>query len=248
MTRLYKKAELFSDLKEVGYMREAPATHGDTTLNAAFAAGVSAITVAAITNFSDGEYFLIGTNETMEIAQVSGAPSGNTINLRSPTAYAHASGEVVKEVARTKLGDITDDGVDCTPAEGDFNLIPAATKRGPVGYLMGHMAQLIEFGVEHLNLDNVAAALGIPETAITGSGTPTAPHSLNILPDNFSTAIDAAWYFTGVRKDGMNVEIQAWGVEIDPSGLGALKFARGQVTPVRFRLRPTAGMRALLWT
>jgi hypothetical protein len=248
MPRLYKKAELFSDLKEVGYMREATATHGDTTLTAAAAAGATSLTVAAIANFADGDYFLIGTNEGMEIAQVSGTPAGSTINLRSPLALAHANGEVVKEVTRTKLGDVTDDGVDCSPGEGDFNMIPAATKRGPVGYLMGHIAQLVEFGIEHLNLDNLAAALGIPETNITGSGTAAAPHSLNVLPDSFSTAIDAAWYFTGVRKDGMNVEIQLWGVEVDPTGLGALKFARGQVTPVRFRLRPTAGMRALLWT
>lgn len=229
-------------------MREAPATHGDSTLSVAAAAGATTITVASSTNFADGDYFLIGTNETMEIAQQSGAPAGSVITLRSPLAYAHVIGEVVKEVARTILGDVTDDGVDCTPAEGDFNLINAATKRGPVGYLMGHIAQLIEFGIEHYNLDNLAAALGIPETAITGTGVAATPHSLNILPDSFSTAIDAAWFFTGVRKDGMNVEVQAWGVEVDPTGLGSLKFARGQVTPVRFRLRPTAGMRALLWT
>ena len=246
--RLYKKAELFSDLREVGYIREATGTHGATTLNGAVAKGATTITVTSATNFADGDIIIIDSGESMEIAQQSGAPAGNVITLRTALAMAHATGVAVLEGARTKLGDVTDDGVDCSPGEGDFNMIAAATKRGPVGYLAGHIAQLVEFGIEHLNLENVAAALGIPETAITGSGTAAAPHSLNLLPDDFATAADAAWYFTGVRKDGMNVEVQLWGVEVDPTGLGALKFARGQVTPVRFRLRPTAGMRALLWT
>lgn len=247
MARLYKKAELFSDVKEVGYMREATGTHGDTTLTAAAAKGATTLTVTAIINFADADFILIGTNEGQEVAQISGAPAGVTITLRSPLALAHANAETVKEATKTKLGDLTDDGVDTTLAEGDFNAIMAANRRPPAGYLPGHIAQLLEFAIEHLNLENIAAALGIPEANVTGSGTAAAPTTLNILPDDFATASEAAWYFSGVRKDGTNVEVQAWGVEVDPTGIGAIKFARGAPAPVRFRLRPTAGMRALSW-
>src|SRR4051812_12752618 len=100
MARLYKKAELFSDLKEVGYMREAPATHGDSTLAAAAAAGATTITVVLATNFVDGDYFFIGSGESQEIAQVNGAPAGAVITVRSPLALAHIIGELVKEVTR----------------------------------------------------------------------------------------------------------------------------------------------------
>lgn len=247
MARLYKNAEIFSHVSEVGFMREATGTHGDTTLSANAAKGALSLTVTAITNFADGDYIAIGApGDTQEIGQISGAPAGNTINLRSALAIAHLSGEEVFEVTRTKLGDLTDDGVDVTWGEGDFNAITAATKRGAVAYLVGHASQLLEFSILNTNPENVAAALGIPETNISGAGTAANPTRLDTAPDDFVTALAAAWYFTGIRKDGSTVEIQAWGVDVDPN-TGAQKFTRGQASPIRFRLRPTAGIRYLAY-
>jgi hypothetical protein len=247
MARLYKNAELFSHVTEIGYMREATGTHGDTTLSANAAKGASTITVTSATNFADGDYLFIGApGDTQEIAQQSGAPAGSVITLRSTLAMAHLSGEEVSEVTRTKLGDLSDDGVDVTWGEGDFNAITAATKRGAVGYLVGHASQLLEFSVINTNPENVAASLGIPEANVTGAFTAANPTKLDMAPDDFVTAVAAAWYFVGLRKDGSTVEIQAWGVDVDPN-TGAQKFARGQASPARFRLRPTAGIRYLAY-
>jgi len=205
------------------------------------------LTVTAITNFADGDYIYIGSpGDTQEIARIEGAPAGSTIALRSPLAMAHLSTEPVVEVTRTKLGDLSDDGVDVTWGEGDFNAITAATRRAAVGYLVGHASQLLEFSIINTNPENVAASLGIPESKIQGLGTTADPTTLDMAADDFVTDAAAAWYFLGLRKDGSTVEIQAWGVDVDPN-TGAQKFARGQASPARFRLRPTAGIRYLAY-
>lgn len=247
MPRLLKKAELFSHVTEVGYIREKTGTHGATTLTAAAVKGATTLPIASSVNFDDGDIILIDSGESMEVAQQSGA-AAIPLGIRSSLARAHVSGIAVVEAARTKLGDMTDDGVDLSLAEGDFNAIMAATLRAPAGYLVGHIAQMLEFSIEHLNPENLAAALGIPESRISGAGSAASPTKLDLLADEFASDTDAAWYFQGVRKDGTIVEIQAWGVEVDPTAAGqAMKFARGQAAPVRFRLRPTAGIRWLSW-
>lgn len=242
MPRVNRKTEYFSHLTEVGQIREATGTHGDTTLSAAAAKDATSLTVTAITNFSDGERLIIDTGELMEVNQVSGTPAGNTINLRSPLARAHASGVVVKEASLIVLGDTTDEGVSLTLGEGDFNSIGAANKRAIVTHLLGHIDQRMGFSIENWVLENILAALGIPESALKGAGTAANPYRIVALADDFATDTEIAWYGKGARKDGRIQEVHAWGGEVDPTALQNLTLARGQVAPIAFSIRPTAGI------
>ena len=248
MPRLNKKAELFSHLTEVGVMREASGVHGDTTLSIAAAAAATVLEVPATGDFTAGDYVMIDAAESMEIAQVD-IQSPTQLKARNGIYRAHPVGTPVVEVVRTILGDLTDEGVQLALAEGDFNAILSATQREPVGYIAGHIAQMAEFGILNLSPENLCAALGIPESAISGSGSAAEPTKLDLMPDAFASEADAAWYFRGVRKDGMNIEVQLWGVEVDPTALSAaLQFARGNPVTTPFRLRPTAGVRWLQYT
>lgn len=251
MPRLNKKAELFSHLTEVGLIRARAAGGGSGTLGANAAKGALVMqTVATPTNFDDQDLVIVGTAESMEIAQQVGVAGANTINIKNGLARAHAAGSTVVEGERTILGDMPDDGLSLVLADGEFNAIMAATQREPVGYLVGHIAQMAEFGILNLNPENLCAALGMAESAISGAGTPASPTKLDLHPDDFASATgDLAFYFRGIRKDGLNIEVQLWGVEVDPTALSqALQFARGQQMPTPFRVRPTAGVRWLSHT
>ena len=245
MARLNKKAELFSHLTEVGIMRPKLTA---TTLGSAVAAGATVMNPA----FIDGaivadDYGILGSGESMEVFQLLTATPA--FEAKSGFYRAHAIGEYLSAVSRTVLGDLSDEGVSLVLAEGDFNAILSATQREPVGYLAGHIAQMAEFSVLNLNPENLATALGMAEGAIVGTGSAADPTVLDLVPDAFAAEDDLAFYFKGVRKDGLNIEVQLWGVEVDPTALSqALQFARGQQMPTPFRLRPTAGVRWLSYT
>lgn len=251
MARLNKKAELFSHLTEVGIIREATGTHDESQpIVSAIAKGATSAQISPSATTVDGDLLIIGEGELMEVATQSGAPASSVRTFKNGVARAHAAGEPIYEAARTILGDLTDEGVQLTLAEGDFNAILAATQREPVGYLTGHIAQMAEFGILNLNPENLASALGMPESLIAGSGSSAAPTKLDLIPEDFaSDTEDKAFYFKGVRKDGMIIEVQLWGVEVDPTALSqALQFSRGQQMPTPFRVRPTAGVRWLSYT
>lgn len=61
-------------------------------LNDNIASGVSSIDIDSITGFTDEDYLLLESfgNETAEIVQINGAPSGSSITLVSATKFAHS--------------------------------------------------------------------------------------------------------------------------------------------------------------
>lgn len=246
MPRLIKKAEFFSHITEVGFIRESVTSPATTALSAGVAKGIKVLPVSSIVGFTTGDLVIINSAESMEIGRIATAAT-NQITLRSQLARAHDTGVSVTRGSRVKLGDVTDDGVDLLLAEGDFNAVTAATMRQTAGYLLGHIAQGMSFAIEHTNSNNIAAALGIPESNISGTNTELDPEILDIQADAMGTAPEFAWYFFGARKDGTLMEAQAWGVEVDPTAIGAIKHARGAPAPIPFNLRPTAGIRWLTY-
>ena len=240
MPRLNHKGEYWSHLDLAEIIRDEVSTPGDTTVDAAASQGATTIDVVAATNFTDGDLVRIGVRDRLEINQIEGAPA-TTMPLRFPLAYAHAIGEEFKENVASDMGNVADAGVRVT-FSGDHNPVTAATKRLTTAYLTGHAELMAEFELLGMALENIAVAVGMPESAVLGSGTTAAPYTLAITADDFNTENDLSWRFTGARKDGAIVLVDLWACEVDFS---ALNFAlqRGATAPIPVRPKSTSGVR-----
>jgi hypothetical protein len=248
MPRTLRKSELWASVTQVGYIEEAPGTHGDTTVKTGGAvADVLTCPVTGTTNFTNGDPVFIGAAEQMEFNQINAAPA-DPMPCKYPVFRAHDAGEDFVEAVRTVLGDISDQGVTAGVGGADFTAVRSATKRLVQAYLLGHVEELVEFQVENWNLENVAKSRAIADSVsaltgpITGAGTSALPYRLVDDASKMSNASTSrVFYFTGATKGGGVVEIQAWGAEIDP-GAAQSTYARGQVAYLPFRIRPCAGL------
>ena len=244
MPRLNHKGEYWSHLDVANIIRDETTTPGDTTVNGAASAGDTTITVVSATNFTDGDLVRIGVRDRLEINQIEGTPAVS-MPLRFPLAYDHAVGEEFVEQADspngTDLGNIADAGVRVT-FSGDHNPVTAATKRLTTAYLTGHAELMAEWELLGMALENIAVAVGMPESSVAGSGTSAAPYTIPITADDFNTENDLSWRFVGARKDGAIVLVDLWATEMDFS---ALNFAlqRGAPAPIPCRAKSTSGVR-----
>lgn len=70
-----------------------------------YLSGVSSFDIDNIAKFADEDYLLIGSfgNEISEIVQISGTPSGNTINLVSTFSFAHPESTKVTVISYNKV-------------------------------------------------------------------------------------------------------------------------------------------------
>lgn len=240
MARLNHKGEYWSHLNTVSIIRDETGAPGNTTVSIAAAAGAVTIDVVSAANFTDGDLIRIGTRDQLEINQIEGAPA-TLMPLRFPLIYAHAIGVAVVENVAVDLGHIGDDGVAIT-FSGDHNPISAATKRLVTAYLTGHAEIMAEFNLLGMAEENLAVALGMPESKVVGSGTTAAPTTIPITADDFNTENDLSWRFTGARKDGSVVLVDLMATEMDFS---AVTFAlqRGAPSPIPCRAKATSGLR-----
>src|SRR5258708_39329357 len=136
MPRTNKKAELWSFMSQVGVFRDNTGL-GNTTLNAAAAAGAATISLVGNAGFAAGNWIRIGAGETMEINQQVGALTGAgpyTLTTLYPVAFAHAAAEAVVGQTQTDLGHATDRGV-TVDVKGDHNVLKSAVRRLALRYL-----------------------------------------------------------------------------------------------------------------
>lgn len=251
MTRLNKKAELWSYLSNVGVFRDSTA-NGNTTLQAAASAGATTLSLVGNTGWSAGQWLRIGGaipagsqagGETMEINQQSGALSGAgpyTQTLLYPVAIAHAVGEAVVAQSQTDFGHLTDAGVK-VDVKGDHNVVKSAIRRLALGYLIGHVEIEAEWEVIGYNTENIASALGMKESDQTGAGTAGNPFRLYANPDLYDEENDLSFYFRGFRKDATPIYAFLWGCEVDFSAVLS-QFQRGKEAGIVFRVRATSGL------
>lgn len=240
MARLNHKGEYWDHLDSVELLRDQTTTPGDTTVATAASAGDTTIELASAANFLDGDLIRINVRDRLEINQIEGTPA-TTMPLRFPLAYDHAVGIQVIEQEPFDLGNILDAGVRVT-FSGDHNPVNAATKRLVTAYLTGHAEIMSEFELLGFALENLAVAVGMPESLVAGSGTSAAPTTLAITADDFNTENDLSWRFTGATKQGEVVLLDLWATEVDFS---AVNFAmqRGTPAPVPVRAKATSGLR-----
>jgi hypothetical protein len=245
MARTQRSGELFAAISAIGIIKDKTTSFGNTTLTAALSAGGTPLVVAAITNFADTDLIRIGAENEYEVATINGAPSGLNIIPLYPTAFDHQSGDAVVEVQKVKLGESVDGGVKFSGMGGDFNAIQAATRRMVYGFIGGHVAPEISFSILNMNLENLATSLGMLETRIQ---TASSRDRLVLDASKFGEiAPNIGFYFTGVRKDGKNVEVQAWGCEADWTKAIEFAMARGESAPVPFTIRPTSALQVEIW-
>lgn len=238
MTRLNKKAELWSYVSNVGVFRDNIAI-GNSTNSVAVAPGATTVTATLITNFAAGNWLRMGAGENVEINQQVGAPVGNVITLLYPAAFAHPIGDSLIGQSQTDLGHVTDKGV-TVDIKGDHNVVKSAVRRLALGYLIGHAEIEMGFELTGYALENLAAALGMLETDVTGAGTAPNPNRLVANPDLYAEQNDLSFYFRGFRKDATPVYGFLWGVELDFSSV-QLQMMRGKEAPIAFRCRATSG-------
>ncbi|MFA6044193.1 MAG: hypothetical protein WC718_04355 [Phycisphaerales bacterium] len=229
MARTNTNAELWKALSQFGMMDDSTAASKvNTTLSAAYAAGVSTIKIASAVGATALDYIRIGPSGVMEVAQL----ETNTTNpaLVSKIAYAHASGETVKELTRTILGDLSDDGVQ-VEITADRTRIDAATRRHAYDHNINHTEYRVTVAMENLSDENVLTSLGIPESNRHGAGTAADPYVADATPANLDTINPVHFWCRGTLGNGNTVEVQMWDCRIDPSK--SITFARGQDAPAQ---------------
>lgn len=237
MTRLNNKKELWAHLSEVGVMRDTSGIN--TTVGANAAAGATSLTVASGTGSANGDIFRLNDGNIQQLNEISSGGGTTSWTLKYPLYYAVVTGDVAVEQLKTPLGHIVDGGV-TVDFTGDDNAANVATRRLVLGYLTGHMEISASWAVLGLNPENYASRLGMLESNVTGSGTPSSPNRLVIDGTKIKEQNDLAWYFNGVRKDGGFVEFQIWGAELDWTG--SQQYGRGAVSSMPFKARATSAV------
>lgn len=236
MPRTYSNRELWNRLSEVGAFRDK--SNGQSTmLDAAASKGDASFTVAAGGSITQDMWLRIGTGSAAELVKVKSVV-GTTITPYAPLAFDHANESAVQEVERVKLGAIGEDGVSAPEFAGDFNAVNAAQQRATYGFLIGHTDGIMRFSLIDYNLENIALAFGLPETAIAGSGTAQVPYRLMLNPDDFGALSDHFFYFTGIRKDLTSIEVQAWRTDVNFNR--AITHQTGQPAPIQFEVHAQA--------
>jgi len=165
----------------------------------------------------------------MEGAKIE-APASTNMPLVSKLAYAHAVSEVVRELDRTDLGDLSDDGVQDETAV-DRTRIDAATKRHAYDYNINHSEYKVTVNLENLSNENVLTAFGIPETNVHGAGTTADPSVADVRPNDLDTISPVHFWARGTLGNGNIVEVQYFDCKIDPSK--SITYARGQDAPLQ---------------
>jgi len=168
----------------------------------------------------------IGNSGSMDIGTIETAST--SMVLKSVTAYAHTTAEAVVELTRTNLGDLDDNGVQYDVV-ADRTRIDAATRRHGYDHHINHTEFKVTVALENLSVENMLAALGIPDTNIHGAGTVADPYVADGTPDDFDSIEPVHFYARGTMGNGDTVEVQFWDCRIDPSK--SMAFARGQDVP-----------------
>lgn len=212
------KQKVVKQLSKLYLTRDATTTPGSTTLNSAAAKGATALTVAAITNFANGDLIRVGQGEEMEIAVINGAPSGNNIPLAYGLTYAHVSGDVVVEQIAYDLGDVSDGGVSMEWA-GQVQDISVSTRRLAFTTLNGFVDASMSASLPSFSLYSLAHATGMLLSRVTGTGVTATPRQIVTDGSDFAGEINMGLIAVGTLMDNTACTIELWGVDMDYTGV-----------------------------
>jgi hypothetical protein len=227
-TRINSKVEVFNLLTEVGLIRDATAgTPGSGLLTVA--AIPTDVTVTLDTgegaDFATDDLVRIGSDDKLE-ENVVLSVAVDVLTLKMPLAYAHAIGEAVVERARVKVGEPTEEGITARTETELFEVGIATSRKPYLRQIVGATSE-ISFSIVNFNLNNIAAAAGVPESSISGAGTAASPWALDLLDTLLGTEQNLSMYGQGLRQDGTTFEVQGWACDMDPAQEINLRIGEG---------------------
>lgn len=223
------KGKLFKELTAVGIVQDAAVAA--TSVATAAAAGATTLLVVDATNIVANDWIIIGVEDQLEVHWVL-SKATNTLTLRTPLLRAQAVGVRVIKSARTPFGAVAQGGLTFNVGGTTTPLI-VENRILPVGMQPGNVQAAATFGVHDLNIQAVARALGIPQSAISAGGV--------LLSDALLSAGIQAIYLEGVTQDNTVCILTLWGCTQD---LGNFSLVIGGTNPAQlpYSVKPTSGV------
>jgi hypothetical protein len=224
------KDKMFSRRKSLALFRDGGT--GNTTLANPASAGATTITLTSATGFAQFDAFRIGSGETIERADV-GSISGVTITLSHPLRIDHAAGEAVVEQVGYNLGSTTG-GLQDSP-NVETTDVTADDQRLLVDRLTGYSSREVSTAVHGLTPELLAFALGIPLSAVSGTGADVDnPKTLITDFNDVDTVDNMSVVAQHVLQDG-TVRVQEWwGISANYTQF-SVQLATGVAVSVPFR-------------
>jgi hypothetical protein len=232
MPRTLLGDEIIESLSNVAAYREVVGTHGDSTTSVASTVGSNTDTVAVATNFASNDPAYIAGDQGAELNEVSSV-AAQVITWKRKRLYADSIGAIVKEMLRIPLGHIGEDSAQISGAP-TINAVPAATSKTPVAYISVGGELTFSFGLLGWNIENVQLAFGAPESVL-GVGTPADPYRGAVGRAQMGGQGLLCIKFTGLRKDGWSVEVDAVGCSITGSPAANVSGKTSRPIPVEGR-------------
>jgi hypothetical protein len=194
--------------------------------------GSNTDTVAAGTNFGSNDPAYIAGDQGAELNEVSSIAT-NVITWKRKRLYADSIGAVVKEMTarrsgpyRRRLGRDLGRADDQRRARGDVE--------DAVAYISVGGELTFRFGLLGFNIENFQTAFGAPES-VQGTGTPADPYRGAIGRAQMGGQGLLCIKFTGLRKDGYTVELDAVGCSITGSPTANVSGKTARPIPVEGR-------------
>jgi hypothetical protein len=195
------KGDVFSGLSEVGFFGDLGGGASTTVATATAAAGQSVVELASTTGIGQGDVLRFGSGDTVEYHAVESIASPN-VTLRTKLFRDQVVGTAVVEQERLTFGGVAPGGVTLTTG-GSVESLRVATSPLTVGTRPGNALVTLALSLQDVTLANVARALGIPQSDISGG--------LMNIGENVNTSPLESLYLRGINQSGDTVEVQAWG-------------------------------------
>jgi hypothetical protein len=234
------KDKVLNRLSSVYMVRDKTGTAGSTTLSGAEAAGQTALSITAGTNFADGDTIRVGSGNEMELKVIASGGGTTTITVGTPLVYDHASGDPVVEQTVYDLGDITDAGA-TVRWQGPGVDVAVATKRLVFQTIPGFVSCGIEFALPYVTANAYAVALGGDLADVLGSGTTAAPSQFASDGNEFNEANNVSFIAIGTLFDGTVIRAELWSANADYTGVET-QFTLGQHAQVPCKFRAAGGI------
>lgn len=229
MPRLGTKGEVYNDVSRYGFIIDATGG-GSSTTTAAYAAGVSVVAVASATNYAAGDIIRILSSGGFELATIESIATLN-LTLRSPTIFAHPSGAAVVEQVKVTIGELVPASFQVTPNTTPTQ-IQSDTFRGVFATLYKDAMFTVNAATWNHSLENLALVHGIPDTAITGTGTASSPRRLVTTTANLMQLQNVSIFAEGHINSGTTQEVRVWNVDITPTGARTYGTGTGVQVPL----------------
>lgn len=200
---------------------------GDQLTTLAAARDATTLTLAATTSFTALDPIIIVGDGGSELNSYASAAS-LVVTLGRKLALAQSVGARVYEAAAVAMGHIAEDSARFGGTSSS-NPIPAATSSTPIGYLQ--VGGELNWGFSLLGFDTRTLAYSFGQDELeTGTGVSGDPYQTVIGQGTVGTHGLLCFRAKGVRKDGMNVEVDFNDCTIDAAA--DVNISGKQVRPV----------------